>query len=174
MSEFVAVLEIGRSVYNHQCARLGQASTACHGEISADRRGPQDQRVGVIQRHIVAAGDADRAEVIGRISEDNVVPRPRRQGGRTRRRYRPLCVIGPLAVIVSARSRSTPALALTLPIVTALACCQAMSPPVKVTVLKVFPGFVSVMLPRVLAVPPQIRRCQPLARIRLTGALCVR
>ena len=77
-----------------------------------------------------------------------------------------VCVIGPLAVIVRAPVEvDSPALALTVPIVTALACCQAMFPPVKLTVLKVFPGFVSVMLPRVPAGAPEIRRRQPLARI---------
>src|SRR5437016_2045469 len=66
----------------------------------------------------------------------------------------PVCVMGPVAVIVSAPVEVAPALALTLPIVTAFACCQAMSPPVKVTVLNTFPALGSVMLPRVPAVPP--------------------
>ena len=67
----------------------------------------------------------------------------------------PVCVIRPLAVIVSAPLEVVPRLALALPIEIAFACCQAISPPVKLTLLKLLPGLSSVMLPRFPAVPPR-------------------
>ena len=76
----------------------------------------------------------------------------------------PVCVIGPLAVIVSAPLEVVPGLALALPIEIAFACCQAISPPVKLTLLKLLPALSRAMLPRFRPFLP-IGHRQRLARI---------
>ncbi len=77
----------------------------------------------------------------------------------------PVCVIGPLAVIVSAPLEVVPGLALALPIEIAFACCQAISPPVKLTLLKLLPGVVKCDVAALPRRSSQIGHRQRLARI---------
>ena len=67
-----------------------------------------------------------------------------------------------------------PALALTLPIVTGPVSAQAMLPPVNCTVSKLLAAFVSVMFPRVPAVPPRSVTVRFWPTFNVTGALWVR
>ena len=86
-----------------------------------------------------------------------------------------VCVIGPLAVIERAPLDVIPALALTVPIVTAFASCHAIFPPVKLTVLKLFrrvrQGNVTAGVP---AVPPRSVTLKVWPAFKLTEALWVR
>ena len=86
----------------------------------------------------------------------------------------PVCVIGPLAVIVSAPLEVVPGLALALPIEIAFACCQAISPPVKLTLLKLLPALSRAMLPRFPAVPPRSVTVNAWPGLRLTDEVCAK
>src|SRR5262249_13139400 len=72
--------ERGRAGHG-EIAAIGDRAVGGDGQGAADGRGAEIQGVHVIEEDVVAAHDADRAEVIG-VIEGDVVGRPGGQGGR--------------------------------------------------------------------------------------------